>query len=113
LRLAQPVAGSAQRVSRFMACRHGMDARLYHPIQATWLPAGEWLAELIDLLAQELPVPEDVDQIADWRALLEEPEEHAQMRATWAACGPQGPDPDALQAALVRHSDAICERLLT
>ena len=70
-------------------------------------------AGLIDLLAQELPVPEDVDQIADWRALLEEPEEHAQMRATWAACGPQGPDPDALQAALVRHSDAICERLLT
>jgi carboxylate-amine ligase len=112
LRLEQPAAASAQRVSRFMACRHGMDARLYHPIHATWLPAREWLAELIDLLAQELPVPDDLDQLAGWRALLEEAEEHAQMRASWAACGPQGPEPAALQAALARHSEAICGRLL-
>lgn len=112
LRLEQPPAASAQRVSRFMACRHGMDARLFHPIHATWMPAREWLAELIDLLEQHLPVPQDREQLPGWRALLAEREEHSLMRSTWAACVPDGPEPDDLRSALVRHNAAICSRLL-
>jgi hypothetical protein len=34
------------------------------------------------------------------------------MRASWAACGPVGPQPEALQAALVQHSRNMCDLLL-
>jgi carboxylate-amine ligase len=111
--LDQPLPATAQQVSRFMACRHGLGARLYDPFQARWVLARDWLGRLVELLAQGLPVPEDAGELAAWRALACDEEEHALMRATWADCRPETVDDEALlRQALVRNSEAMCARLL-
>jgi carboxylate-amine ligase len=111
--LDQPLPATAQQVSRFMACRHGLGARLYDPFQARWVLARDWLGRLVELLAQGLSVPEDAGELAAWCALACDEEEHALMRATWADCRPETVDDEALlRQALVRNSEAMCARLL-
>jgi carboxylate-amine ligase len=48
---------TAEKVSRFMACRDGMDATLYNPFDRAWMPVRQWMAELIDSIARA-PVSE-------------------------------------------------------
>lgn len=112
LRLEAPAPTSALRVSRFMACRDGLEARLYDPMRQTWLPAREWLGDLLDQLDQQPPVHAGERDREGWRTLLSEEPEYLRMRASWAACAPTGPHPDALQAALVQHSQTMCRLLL-
>lgn len=112
LRLDAPASASAVRVSRFMACRDGLDARLYDPMRQVWLTAREWLAALIRQLEQAPPGHAGTRDLAGWRALLQDEPEHARIRASWAALQPASAQADAMQEALVHHSQAMCGLLL-
>jgi len=112
LRLDAPPTASAMRVSRFMACRDGLDAHLYDPMRQIWLPARTWLNELLGLLEQHPPTHDDPTDLADLHALLNEEPDYVRMRASWAACQSQNQRPEELQAALVQHSVGMCSQLL-
>jgi carboxylate-amine ligase len=112
--LEQPPPATAQQVSRFMACRHGLAARLYDPFQSHWVPAREWLGQLFNALEHTGgTLRPQASDLSAWRALLHEAEEHALMRSTWADIRPETTDDEALlRQALVRNSEVMCARLL-
>lgn len=102
----------AARVSRFVACRDGLEARLYSPLEAQWLPAREWLGRWLTRLQAGPPLPEDASTLAGLARLAEAEEEHAAMRRSWAqAVAEAGADPASVEV-LQRHSAQMCGRLL-
>ncbi|MEY4749558.1 MAG: hypothetical protein RIQ60_1772 [Pseudomonadota bacterium] len=113
LRLDTPAPASAMRVSRFMACRDGLEAQLHDPMRQCWLPARQWFGDLLELLARHPPVHDDRPDPAGWSALLTDVPEHAQIRASWAESGPTGASPQDLREALVRHGLAMRSLLLS
>ncbi len=113
LALDQPPPSTAQQVSRFMACRHGLAARLYDPFQAHWVPAQAWLEGLINRLEAEASPLATAEERRAWQMLRLEAEEHAVMRSVWAELRPAAADDELqLQQALVRNSEVMCARLL-
>lgn len=45
-----PTSPTGERVSRFLACRDGLDATLLDPFSQTWIPAKQILSNLFDLI---------------------------------------------------------------
>lgn len=115
LRLDAPAPASAQRVSRFMACRDGLDARLFDPLRGDWLPSRDWLRQLLGLVERHLPVAADAEALPTWWALLQDEPEHAWMRRSWADClaAQAGAGGEATAGALAVHNQAMCEALLS
>lgn len=112
LQLKSPGPASALRMSRFAACREGLEAQLFDPMRGTWLPARQWLSDLLDLLESQPPLHDGPRDIRGWRALLTETPEYVRMRDSWHACQPEDAQDDALQAALAAHSGSMSAQLL-
>lgn len=107
-----PHSASAERVSRFLACRDGLDARLCDPFSAAWLPARE-LAER--LFAQVLAQPlgeSDARHIAALRDHLARQQDCQRMREAQAHWPLVGAEQDALAAGLPEYSARMCGLLL-
>jgi carboxylate-amine ligase len=78
-----PAPPTAERVSRFLACRDGLDANLFDPFTQAWRPAREWLQALVDNIAHAPVCEADLRHI---RALLThclKEQDAAIMRRTW------------------------------
>lgn len=106
------------KVSRFLACRDGLQARLFDPVRGDWVNARAWALALSDQMARQLPTPMDrqaLDRLAAaWRAGEGTQEDHARMRALWRSLSPDGALPDGTAPAadtLAAYSAALCEQL--
>ena len=106
------------KVSRFLACRDGLQARLFDPVRGDWVNARAWALALSDQMARQLPTPMDrqaLDRLAAaWRAGEDTQEDHARMRALWRHLSPDGALPDGTAPAadtLAAYSAALCAQL--
>ena len=106
------------KVSRFLACRDGLQARLFDPVRGDWVNARAWALALSDQMARQLPTPMDrqaLDRLAAaWRAGEGTQEDHARMRALWRHLSPDGALPDGTAPAadtLAAYSAALCAQL--
>lgn len=102
-------ANSALRASRFLACRDGMDARLFDAIQNEWRPARDWLADLLQTIEHARPLQESSPQLENWRTLLTDEPDYALMRSCWEASKAGALSTDD---ALVANGNEMCRRLL-
>lgn len=104
-----PVPPTAERVSRFMACRDGMDASLFDPISQTWMPARQLLATLCHAMAQSSHEAVDKACIAQLHAHCVRTQDSAVMRDAWNnAQVPHRTAPDVL---LAYYSEELGRRL--
>lgn len=103
---AAPPPPTAERVSRFLACRDGLDAKLFNPITQQWMPAREWLSSLIQSI--ELAPVCDIDMQHIRRLYIHcKTEQDANfMRNTWASSKDKGND-------LADYSRILSSRLLS
>lgn len=101
---------TAERVSRFLACRDGLDANLFDPFTQSWAPARSLLSKLCNAITAN-PVHEaDARQIADLYRLCEREQDSQVMRDAWTesqASYRQAPD-----VLLAYYSNSIGSRLL-
>lgn len=100
---------TAERVSRFLACRDGLDSDLFDPFTQTWMPARSLLAKLCEALAAAPVRESDARQIAALHRLCTREQDSQVMRDTWSES--QGPSRQAPDVLLAYYSNAIGERL--
>lgn len=110
-RLALPVDSVAsltdQKVSRFLACRDGLDAQLFNACSGQWMPAQDWLAQLMTAVEQNDPCTADRGHLADLRAWADAEPDYQKMRRLWASQGEEVSNTAALKA----YSDTMCDQL--
>lgn len=102
-----------QKISRFLACRDGMDAELFNPFSGQWIGARAWLASMIGYIDRFAPLPEEAAWTQQLRSLSDAAQDHTVMRDAWAKVAPRDSDPAALTASLALYSQDMCQRLLT
>jgi carboxylate-amine ligase len=79
-----PPSATGERVSRFVACRDGLDATLLDPFTQTWMPARQLLDRLCDAIKQSSHSAIDQQHIADLHAHCMETQDSEIMRKTWS-----------------------------
>ncbi|MDR7333735.1 YbdK family carboxylate-amine ligase [Roseateles asaccharophilus] len=115
LKLPQPRRHVTEgKVSRFLACRDGLQARLFDPVRADWVTGRDWALDLCARIAAERPTPTDQAALQALADGLAGEEDHARMRALWIGLSPSGelpsggaPDTETLAA----YSAAVCKQL--
>lgn len=98
-----------QRVSRFLACKDGLNARLFNPFVGEWMPARDWLAQLTHAVEQAAPFASDLGHLAELRTWADSEQDHQKMQRLWHGFSSTG---GATPAALKAYSDAVCAHLL-
>lgn len=103
------------KVSRFLACRDGLQARLFDPVSGQWLIARDWAQSLCQQIAQNRPTPMDTQALQSLEAGLVDEEDHTRMRKLWQDLSPSGrlpagsaPSGDTLAA----YSASLSNKLL-
>ncbi len=103
------------KVSRFLACRDGLQARLFDPVSGQWLIARDWALSLSKQIAQLQPTPMDKQALESLAAGIDDDEDHTRMRKLWQELSPSGrlpagsaPSGDTLAA----YSASLCNKLL-
>jgi glutamate---cysteine ligase / carboxylate-amine ligase len=108
LRLAEPApSSSAERASRFLACRDGLDARVRDPFSARWRPARELADELFALAGRHSVCEQDARHLAALQAHCAQVQDCMRMREAerqWQVLGSEG---DALSAGLAGYAGAM------
>ncbi|WP_374588994.1 YbdK family carboxylate-amine ligase [Ideonella dechloratans] len=102
------------KVSRFLACRDGLQARLFDPVQGQWVTARDWALALSDRMAAHAPTPMDEAALAALRRRCTGEEDHSRMRALWRSLSPSGGLPEGSAPcgdALAAYSAALCAQL--
>lgn len=117
-KLAPPTANApygAERVSRFYACRDGMNAVIHDPFAGRWMPVRRYLEELTQMIAEAPLCGADMNRIDTLLRSCREQQDADTMRETWnriaADTGPwhdNTPSVDAFAANTAEH----CGRLL-
>lgn len=103
---------STDRVSRFVACRDGMDAKLFNPFERRWLPAREWLRSLLGAIGKAPLSDSDTHHIKTLEASWLPLQDCDIMRDAWARIVAAHPlDSDAI-AALSEYSKVVCGHLM-
>lgn len=112
-KLVLPDAASpptAERVSRFLACRDGLDAQLFDPFEQTWLSARDWLNSLCEVIAESPVGGPDLHHIGALQKHCARVQDCQLMRDAWrdsqALCGKESDD------VLAHYSNAISGHLL-
>lgn len=103
------------KVSRFLACRDGLQARLFDPVSDRWLIARDWALALCDEIEKHQPTPSDQQALRALAAGIPDEEDHARMRALWRDLSPSGRLPEGSTPAehtLATYSASLCEELL-
>lgn len=109
---ATPSTGTTDRVNRFLACRDGLDARLFNAFSNTWMPAREWLDSLFDALIQAQAFPEDIHHIQALRQQWVPRQDCEIMRETWKSVQEIAQGNDSPNPSLSEYSRRICQHLL-
>lgn len=104
-----PASPTAERVSRFMACRDGLDASLFDPISQTWMPARQLLATLCAAMKQSRHAAVDQLRIAELHAHCSRTQDADIMRDAWK--NSQVPHRTAPDVLLAYYSDFLGKRL--
>ncbi|HSI50231.1 MAG TPA: YbdK family carboxylate-amine ligase [Ideonella sp.] len=107
----QPQPLTAERVSRFLACRDGLDAELFDPFAQAWRPARGWLSELAAAIAQAPVCAADLRQV---QALVQHCQHHQDatlMRDALAEALQQDQGVRDKQSQLASYSRGLGERL--
>lgn len=107
-----PPPPTAERVSRFLACRDGLEAELFDPFAMEWKPAREWLAGLMQSFDRAPVCEADSVHIHKLGRHLDGDQDSTIMRTTWERIvgdDDPGRDPDG---GLARYSGELANRLL-
>lgn len=78
-----PSAHNAEGVSRFLACRDGLDAKLYDVFTQQWIPARDWFKNIVDLIQQSPVCAADMRHIQALVDQLESQQDCKIMRDVW------------------------------
>lgn len=105
-----PSSPTAERVSRFLACRDGLNATLFDPFTQTWLPARQLLTKLCDAIKRSNLSTIDQQHIADLHTHCMETEDSEIMRKEWGAS--QVPYRTSTDVLLSYYSRSLGSRLL-
>jgi glutamate---cysteine ligase / carboxylate-amine ligase len=73
----------AERVSRFFACRDGINASIYNPFAGRFMTVREYLRELMQRAEAAAPSAADVKRIDDLLTTHSDPQDADVMRETW------------------------------
>lgn len=101
-----------QRVSRFLACRDGMQAQLFNPFEFSWVGATGWFGQLMGDVERLTPFPDDSSHLQALRDVMKQGGDYAVMRSTWAGLAPTGNNPQDLERALSDYCAVMCGKLL-
>lgn len=102
---------TAERVSRFLACRDGMDATLYNPFARAWMPVRQWMGELVDCITRAPVSESDLRHIEALQAHCDTVQDCAVMRQVRAeTLADNNPNNDVMHG-LADNSRRLCERL--
>lgn len=102
---------SAQRVSRFLACKEGMGAVLYNPIAGEWVPARQWMGQIFEMLKHQPTYAVDISQLKFLENLMREQQDHETMRTAWTEVQANNPNPEDIAWSLPKYSSEICKLL--
>lgn len=106
---AQPA--SAQRVSRFLACKDAMEAVLFNPFAGEWMPARIWMGQIFDMLKHQPTYAVDASHLEFLQSLMRAKQDHDIMRSAWTAVQANNPDPEDIAWSLPKYSAEICKLL--
>ncbi|MBK7050128.1 MAG: YbdK family carboxylate-amine ligase [Rhodoferax sp.] len=109
---ASAASATAQRVSRFLACRDGLDADLFDPFARKWLPARQWLQVLVDTIIQAPVCAADLRHILALQQLCLKEQDATVMRDTWERALNQGFDVQSRDFAQSKYSRELSMRLM-
>ncbi|MFG6415177.1 YbdK family carboxylate-amine ligase [Roseateles sp. DC23W] len=116
LELSQPRRHVTEgKVSRFLACRDGLQARLFDPVSGQWLIARDWASALCTRLAGDPQTAIDRRALDAISAGLSAQEDHAQMRALWRSFSPTHSLPEGEEPSgdtLAAYAAALCDHLV-
>lgn len=107
-----PAPPTAERVSRFLACRDGLDAQLFDPFTQQWRPAREWFNALVDAIAQAPVCAADLRHIQALRSKCLAAQDATIMRQTWESVRNQDLDARDHDSAQARYSLELSKHLL-
>lgn len=105
-----PPSATSERVSRFLACRDGLDSVLLDPFTHQWVPARLLHDKLCSAIASAPVMESDVRQIITLSNLCRREQDCQVMRDTWRAS--RASSMDVTDAMLATYSNAIGKRLL-
>ena len=100
---------TTERVSRFLACRDGMDADLFDPFTQSWVPARSLLAKLCHAIAAAPVQKSDARQISALHKLSTRAQDSQVMRDAWNDSQAHGTQ--AKDVLLAHYSNTIGKRL--
>ncbi|SDP11020.1 carboxylate-amine ligase [Rhodoferax sp. OV413] len=107
---------NTDRVSRFLACRDGMAARLYNPMAGEWMPAHQWLDQLVDLIEQNPLGAADLRRVRELQGIADGQQDSDIMRSTWHRLASASDAAEANapgSAAYAANTREHCDRLLS
>ncbi|OGB34658.1 MAG: hypothetical protein A3F78_04360 [Burkholderiales bacterium RIFCSPLOWO2_12_FULL_61_40] len=107
-----PPPPTAERVSRFLACRDGLDAKLFDPFSQQWRPAREWLKALVDAIALSPVCAADLRHIQALHANCLIEQDATVMRNTWESALNQDFDVQSRDVAQAKYSRELSLRLM-
>ncbi len=108
---AKKLPTTAQRVSRFLACRDGMEAVLFNPFVGDWMPARAWLKQLLSASAQQATHAIDAAQLELLSSITSGKQDHEIMREAWADIQASNSNPENFSQSLPRYSSKLCSLL--
>ncbi|WP_394791590.1 YbdK family carboxylate-amine ligase [Rhodoferax sp.] len=95
---------NTERVSRFLACRDGMHARLYNPLAGAWMPARQWLETLVTQIEQNPLCDADLRRVRELRGMADGEQDSDIMRATWERIANPGAAADGVTPGLSEYA---------
>ena len=102
---------TAERVSRFLACRDGMNATLYNPFSRAWIPAQQWMAELVDEITRAPRSEADLQHVLALKSHCERVQDCEIMRRVRADTqSDNNPHNDGMHG-LAENSRQLCRQL--
>lgn len=79
---SKPTPTTTKNVSRFLACRDGMEAVLFNPFAGEWMPARIWLEQLLDAIQQQPIYATDSSHLDLLREKMNGMQDYQTMRKT-------------------------------
>jgi carboxylate-amine ligase len=107
----KPTPPTAERVSRFLACRDGMEAVLFNPFVGEWMPARKWFNQILDAAQPEPIYAVDSEHLEYLRGLMGGEQDYEIMRKMWANVQASDPNPEDLTWSLAKYSSELCKML--
>lgn len=105
-----PSPPTAERVSRFMACRDGLEAVLFDPFEQVWKPARLWFSNLCEMIKSVCGHTTDLQHIQALHESSQAEQDYQLMRDAWQDA--HAPYRQALDVLLVHYSNTLSSLLL-